>query len=195
MATVVTPNPSILGWRMSSSTFNVVGLTFATFDVCEGAVPPWPAASSVPSGAHRRLSRRKPTETLSLLTGVCPRDKRMKDWLPHPPMYSHLPSSEISRPFGPAASLPGTFFHPVSGCHSQTSPLISPAIIRSRAAASVPRGKKFVVINPPSDRPTTEFKPIGSGATAHPIQVNVGALRTKLPESLWQAVELARQHG
>src|SRR6516165_3258143 len=83
---------------MSSSTFNVVGLTFTTFDVCEGAVPPWPAASSVPSGAHRRLSRRKPTETLSLLTGVCPRDKRMKDWLPHPPMYSHLPSSEISRP-------------------------------------------------------------------------------------------------
>src|SRR6516162_771372 len=45
MAAVVTPNPSILGWRMSSSTFNVVGLTFTTFDVCEGAVPPWPAAS------------------------------------------------------------------------------------------------------------------------------------------------------
>src|SRR6516165_6525300 len=135
MAAVVTPNPSILGWRMSSSSFNVVGLTFATFDVCEGAVPPWPAASSVPSGAHRRLSRRKPTETLSLLTGVCPRDKRMKDWLPHPPMYSHLPSSEISRPFGPAASLPGTFFHPVSGCHSQTSPLISPAMGRPRVGA------------------------------------------------------------
>src|SRR6202040_2059433 len=120
MATVVTPNPSISGWRMSSWTFSVVGSTFTTFDVCEGAVPPWPAARSVPSGAHRRLSRRKPTGTLSLLTSVCPRDKRMKDWLPHPPMYSHLPSLEISRPFGPAASLPGTFFHPVSGCHSQT---------------------------------------------------------------------------
>src|SRR5215469_5574615 len=89
-------------------------------------------------------------------------------------MYSHLPSFEISRPFGPAASLPGTFFHPDFGCHSQTSPLISPAIIRSRAAASPPRGKKLVVINPPSDRPTTEFKPIGSGATAHPIHINVG---------------------
>src|ERR1700724_566729 len=177
MATVLTPNPSISGWRMSSWTFSVVGLTFTTCDVCEGAVPPWPAASSVPSGAHRRLSRRKPTETLSLLTGVCPRDKRMKDWLPHPPMYSHLPSLEISRPFGPAASLPGTFFHPVFGCHSQTSPLISPAIIRSRAAASPSRGRKLLVKNPPSERPTTEFKPIGSGATAQPIQANVGGLR------------------
>src|ERR1700704_4203929 len=100
----------------------------------------------------------------------------MKDWLPHPPIYSHLPSLEISRPFGPAASLPGTFFHPVPRGHFQTPPLISPAIIRSRGATSVPRGRKLVVINPPSDRPTTEFKPIGSGATAHPIQVNAGAL-------------------
>src|SRR5258706_6572477 len=108
MATVLTPNPSISGRRMSSSTYSLVGLTFPTFDVCEGAVHPWPAASSVPSEAHRRLSRRKPTETLSLLTGVCPRDKRMKDWLPHPPIYSHLPSLEISRPFGPAASLMAT---------------------------------------------------------------------------------------
>ncbi len=103
---------------MSSWNFSVAGLTFTTSDVCEGAVPPWPAASSAPSGAHRRLSRRKPTETLSFLIGVCPRDKRMKDWLPHPPMYSHLPSFEISRPFGPAASLPGTIFHPVLVCHS-----------------------------------------------------------------------------
>src|SRR6516225_8323478 len=133
--------------------------------------------TSAPSGAHRRLSTRKPTETLSFLIGVCPRDKRMKDWLPHPPMYSHLPSFEISRPFGPADSLPGTIYHPVLVCHSQTSPLISPAIIRARApAASLPRDKKFVVINPPSAKPTTEFKPIGSGATAHKIQVNVDGL-------------------
>src|SRR5438309_6977162 len=112
---------------------------------------------------------------LSLLIGVCPRDNRITDWLPQPPMYSHLPSFEISRPFGPANSLPGTIFHPVLVCHSQTSPLFSPAIIRARAAASLPRGEKFVVINPPSARPTTEFKPIGSGAIAHPIQVNVGS--------------------
>src|SRR6266446_4341834 len=89
-------------------------------------------------------------------------------------MYSHLPSFEISRPFGPADSLPGTIFQPVLVCHSQTSPLFSPAIIRARAAASLPRGEKFEVINPPSAKPITEFKPIGSGATAHPIQVNVG---------------------
>src|SRR5215468_2689333 len=174
MATVVTPNPSILGWRTSSLNFSVAGLTFTTLDVCEGAVPPWPAASSAPSGAHRRLSTRKPTGTLSFLNGVCPRDKRMTDWLPQPPMYSHFPSFEISRPFGPADSLPGTIFHPVDVCHSQTWPLFSPAIIRVRAAASLPRGEKFVVMNPPSLRPTTEFRPIGSGATAHPTQVNVG---------------------
>jgi hypothetical protein len=53
------------------------GLTF-TFDVCEGALPPWPAASIAPSGAHRRLSTRKPTETPSFLIGVWPRDKRME---------------------------------------------------------------------------------------------------------------------
>src|SRR6516164_6913362 len=91
-------------------------------------------------------------------------------------MYSHFPSFEISRPFGPADSLPGTIFQPLVVCHSQTSPLFSPAIIRVRAAASVPRGEKLVVINPPSARPTTEFKPIGLGATAHPTQVNVGGL-------------------
>src|SRR5712691_11066211 len=174
MATVLTPNPSISGWRMSSWTFSVVGSTFTTFDVCEGAVPPWPAARSAPSGAHRRLSTRNPSPTVSFLTGVCPRDRRMTDWLPHPPMYSHLPSFEISRPFAPADSLPGTTFHPVPVCHSHTSPLFSPAIILPRPAASAPRGEKFVVTNPPSGRPTTEFSPIGSGATAHPIQVNVG---------------------
>src|SRR5579863_4719690 len=137
--------------------------------------------AAYPSGAHRMLSRRKPTGMLSILTGVCPRDKRMKVWLPHPPMYSHLPSFEISSPFGPANLLPGTIFHPVLVCHSQTSPLASPAIIRVRApAASLPRGEKFVVINPPSARPTTEFKPIGSGATAHPIHVNAGGLERAL---------------
>src|SRR5205807_9948358 len=131
---------------------------------------------SAPSGAHRRLSTRNPTGTLSFLTGVCARDRRMTDRVPHPPMYSHLPSFEISTPFGPADSLPGTIFHPVPVCHSQSSPLFSPAIIRVRAAASLPRGEKFVVMNPPSGRPATEFKPMGSGATAHPIQVNVGGL-------------------
>src|SRR5260370_4141713 len=135
MAPVVTPSPSISGWRMSSWTFSVVGLTVTTFDVCEGAVPPWPAASSVPSGAHRRLSRRKPTETLSLLTGVGPRDKRMKDWLPHPPIYSHLPALCIYKPFGPAASLPTASFNPATWAHSHSAPLLSPAIIRSGAAA------------------------------------------------------------
>src|SRR2546429_669389 len=65
---------------------------------------------------------------------------------------------------------------PVVVCHSQISPLFSPAIIRVRAAASLPRGEKFVVMKPPSGRPMTEFKPMGSGATAHPIHVNVGGL-------------------
>src|SRR4030081_795873 len=98
----------------------------------------------------------------------------MTDWLPRSQIYSDLPSFEISRPFGPADSLPGTIFHPVPVCHSHTSPLFSPAIILPRPAAAAPRGKKFGVTTPPSGRPTTAFNPIGSGATAHPIQVNVG---------------------
>src|SRR5256886_7595052 len=52
-----------------------------------------------------------------------------------------------------AASLPGTFFHGESGCHSHSSPLFSPAIMRPRPAASAPRAVKFVVMNPPSGRP------------------------------------------
>ena len=48
-------------------------------------------------------------------------------------------------------------------------------LMRARAAAaSLTRGMKFVAMNPPSARPTTEFKPTGSGATAHPVQVTVG---------------------
>src|SRR5712692_4857342 len=104
-------------------------------------------------------------------------ETRITDWLPHPPMYNVLPSFDISRPFGPAASVPGTFFHPVPVCHSHTSPLLSPAIILPRAAGSAgPRAWKFVVMKPPSGRPTTAFNHIGSGATAHPTHVNVGGL-------------------
>src|ERR1700682_5218542 len=71
MATVVTPNPSISGWRMSSWTFSVVGLTFTTFDVCEGAAPPWPAARRVPSGA--------PSEIVEMKTNrnTVPLDRRL----------------------------------------------------------------------------------------------------------------------
>src|SRR5438132_1731796 len=56
----------------------------------QGAFPPWPAAGSAPSGAQRRLSTRNPTPTASFFTGVCPRDRQMTDWLPHPAIYSHL---------------------------------------------------------------------------------------------------------
>ena len=37
------------------------------------------------------------------------------------------------------------------------------------------RGWKLVAMSPPSARPTTEFSPTGSGATAQPIQVSDGA--------------------
>src|SRR5713101_8446182 len=124
-------------------------------------------------------------------------------------MYSHLPSFEISRPFGPADSLPGTIFHPVPVCHSHSSPLFSPAIILLRPAASELRGEKFVVTNPPSGRPTTEFRPIGSGATAQPIQVNVGgrerpsssktSIDSRVPwcttYSVWTAPDPARKYS
>src|ERR1700722_15996760 len=104
---------SLDGERISCLTINVFGSTFATCDVCEGAVPPWPVAKRKPSGAQRRLSTRNPAGTGSPLTGVCPRDTRMTVWLPHPPTYNVLPSFDISNPLGPAASVPGTFFHPV----------------------------------------------------------------------------------
>src|SRR5678815_1781898 len=81
-------------------------------------------------------------------------------------------------PFGPANSVPGTFCHPVLVCHSHSSPLGSPFIMRVRTAASTPRAMKFVVTNPPSGNPTTEFRPIGSGATAQPTQVSVGSSGT-----------------
>src|SRR5207244_12851281 len=127
-----------------------------------------------PSSTHRTCSTRNPTGTTSLPTGVRPRDRRKNFWLPHAATYSHLPSFEISTPFAPAASLPATIFHPLPVCHSQSAPLFSPAIILPRAPASTPRARKSVPMKPPSGRATTEFSPIGSVATAHPIQVNAG---------------------
>ena len=109
---------------MSSWNFSVAGLIFTVFDVCGDAVPPWPAASSAPSGAHRRLSRRKPTGTLSFLIGVCLRDKRMKRLAP--PSANIQPLTvfrDLQAVRAAAASLPGTVFDPVLVCHSQTSRL------------------------------------------------------------------------
>ena len=40
--------------------------------------------------------------------------------------------------------------------------------------SGLPRGLKFVAMKPPSSSHRTEFSPIGSGATAQPIQVSVG---------------------
>ena len=39
---------------------------------------------------------------------------------------------------------------------------------------ALPRGRKLVAMKPPSSSHRTELRPIGSGATAQPIQVNVG---------------------
>src|SRR5262245_12621425 len=85
----------------------------------------WPAPKSVPSGAHRRLSMRNPSGISSLLTGLCPRDNRMNDWLPHAPTYIHLPSFDSSSPLAPDASLPGMIFQPSVVCHSHSSPFLS----------------------------------------------------------------------
>src|SRR5579862_4390297 len=102
---------------------------------------------------------------------------RTKDWLPHAATYSHFPSLETSTPLAPAASLPGTLRQPFPVCHSQSSPLFSPAIILVREAlAFAPRSRKLVVTKPPPGSGTTEFSPIESGAIAHPIQVNTGIL-------------------
>src|SRR5579862_4951605 len=102
---------------------------------------------------------------------------RRKDWLPHAATYSHFPSLETSTPLAPAASPPGTLLQPFPVCHSQSSPLFSPAIILVRAAlAFAPRSRKLVAIKPPPGSGTTEFSPIGSGAIAHPIQVKAGVL-------------------
>src|SRR5215472_5140407 len=128
-----------------------------------------------PSGAKRILSTRNPRGMTSRFTGVWPRDMRKNDWLPQAATYSHLPSFDISMPFAPAASLPGTFVQPLRVCHSQSSPLFSPAIILVREALVLaPRSRKLVAIKPPSVRPMTELSPIGSAATAHPTHVRAG---------------------
>src|SRR5688572_31118111 len=121
------------------------------------------------------LSTWNPSFTSSRLGGVSPRDSRKNDWLPQAATYSVLPSSDISRPLAPDDSLPGTFCQPVAVCHSHSSPFIAP-FCSSAKPAGLPRGRKFVAMNPPSGSPLTEFKPIGSGATAHPIQVSAGVV-------------------
>src|SRR5215470_19156429 len=97
------------------------------------------------------LSTRNPRGMTSRFTGVCPRESLKNDWLPHAATYSHLPSFDISMPFAPAASLPGTFVQPLPVCHSHSSPLFSPAIILVlEAFAFPPRSRKLVAIKPPS---------------------------------------------
>ena len=73
------------------------------------------------------LSTRKPSGISSRAGGVAPRERRKNDWLPQAATYNVLPSSDSSTPFAPAASLPGTFCQPEAVCHSQSSPLRSPA--------------------------------------------------------------------
>src|SRR5688572_27751924 len=86
--------------------------------------PPWPAASSDPSGCQRMLSGWKFTSMSSLTTGVCPRDIfrifLAGQWL----TYSHRPSGDASMPFGPLPSLPGMIENPLFGLHSQISPVL-----------------------------------------------------------------------
>ena len=77
-------------------------------------------------------------------------------------------------PLAPAASLPGTFFQPLPVCHSHSSPFFSPSSMRSRASGEMLRARKLVAMKPPSGRPRTELRPMGSGAIAQPIQVRTG---------------------
>ena len=76
-------------------------------------------------------------------------------------------------PFAPDASLPGTIFQPVFVCHSHSSPFFWP-LRRLAMPVAAPRGRKFDVAKPPSGSATMELRPIGSGATAQPTQVNAG---------------------
>ena len=116
--------PSILGWRTSSWNFSVGRIDLHDVRCLRRRGTSLPAASSAPSGAHRRLSRRKPTGTLSFLIGVCLRDKRMKRLAP--PSANIQPLTvfrDLQAVRAAAASLPGTVFDPVLVCHSQTSRL------------------------------------------------------------------------
>jgi hypothetical protein len=52
--------------------------------------------------------------------------------------------------------------------------LAAPPIICCIASGVPPRGRKLVVMKPPSGKPRTEFNPIGSGAMTQPTQVTTG---------------------
>ena len=46
--------------------------------------------------------------------------------------------------------------------------------MRCVASRVLSRGRKFVVMKPPSGKPRTELRPMGSGATTQPSQVTTG---------------------
>jgi hypothetical protein len=48
--------------------------------------------------------------------------------------------------------------------------------MRVRPSALMPRARKLLAMNPPSGRPRTEFRPMGSAATAQPTQVSAGGV-------------------
>ena len=58
MATVLTPNPSISGRRMSSSTFSVVGLTFSCDSLGHRRNPSARDWSSITRPMHKRTKKR-----------------------------------------------------------------------------------------------------------------------------------------
>jgi hypothetical protein len=79
-----------------------------------------------------------------------------------------LPDLEQSKT---ANSLPGTIFHPVLVCHSQTSPLFSPAIIRAAPPHRSPWRK--VCSNKPAVGQTNDriqADRIGCNRTSNPGQ-------------------------
>ena len=130
----------------------------------------WPVASRLPSAAQRMLSTRKPSGTSD---AVAPCHRASKERLAAPCGDVQRPAVRRDLDAAMPDSLPGTFCHPLAVCHSHSSPFRS-AFCSAAIPPGVPRGRKFVAMNPPSSSQRTEFRPIGSGATAQPIQVSVG---------------------
>ena len=56
----------------------------------------------------------------------------------------------------------------------QLAVLLAGEHLLRRLAEEAPRGRKLLAMKPPSGRPRTELRPIGSGATAQPIHVSTG---------------------
>ena len=148
------------------------------FDVCAVGRAALPGGQDGTICCPPDVVHAKAQRDLARFGGVCPREEPEERLAApcrdiEPGAHRRRSPARWHRP----PRWPGIFHPPGGGVPLPPAPFCSPAIIFSREAASMPRARKLVAINPPSGNPFTELSPTESGrdgTAPQPIQVSAG---------------------